>query len=134
MIHLATVLALAGCIVTGGGADDDGLTGSGGATGTLAGRVTIGPICPVETEGEPCPVPAETYASVTVVVDAVGGRNVARQPLDSEGRYRIELVPGRYLVTLEHGLGIDPGRPVEDVEIRAGGTVTLDFDIDTGIR
>lgn len=104
--------------------------------GTLAGRVAIGPICPVEQEGVPCPVPPETYAGVDVLMRREADRGLAaRVDLDDEGHYRMELPAGGYLVTLDHELGIDRGAsPTHKVEIRAGQTVVVDFQIDTGIR
>ena len=102
--------------------------------GRLAGSVAIGPICPVEVEGEPCPVPPETYAGVTVVVSDRDGR-MQRFPLDDEGRYVADLPAGRYRVTLEHDLGIPPGQsPTHEVTILPGQTTVQDFAIDTGIR
>jgi len=103
--------------------------------GTLAGLVAIGPICPVEQEGVPCPVPPEVYASVDVIVREADGDLAARVDLDDEGRFRVDLPVGRYQVTLDHELGIDRGfSPTHEIEIRPGQTTRLDFDIDTGIR
>ena len=39
-----------------------------GTPGTLAGRITVGPFCPVEVEGEPCPPPPGTYESIAILV------------------------------------------------------------------
>ncbi|HKY61222.1 MAG TPA: carboxypeptidase-like regulatory domain-containing protein [Gemmatimonadota bacterium] len=127
---MATVV---GCSATAGVEDGD-LVLAG--RGTLAGFVAIGPICPVEQEGVPCPVPPEVYAGVDVVVrEEANGELAARVDLDDEGRYRVDLPAGRYRVRLDHELGIDRGfSPTHDVEIRAGRTTELDFDIDTGIR
>lgn len=124
--------AVIGCSST-AGIDNGDLVLAG--RGTLAGFVAIGPICPVEQEGVPCPVPPEVYAGVDVVVRGTDGDLAARVDLDDEGRYRVDLPAGRYRVTLDHELGIDRGSsPTHDVEIRSGETTELDFDIDTGIR
>jgi hypothetical protein len=122
-----------GCSSTSGVEEGDLVLAS---KGTLAGLVAIGPICPVEQEGVPCPVPPEVYAGVHVVVrEGPGGDLVARVGLDGEGRYRVDLSAGRYEVTLDHELGIDRGSaPTHVVEVRPGETTELDFDIDTGIR
>ena len=127
------VMAMLGCSSTSGVENGDlDLAGSG----TLAGRVSIGPICPVEREGEPCPVPPAVYAGVDVLVlEERGDDVIARVDLDDEGRYRKGLPEGSYRVTLDHELGIPPGAsPTHVVTIRRGETVELDFDIDTGIR
>lgn len=127
------VITTLGCSSTSGveGGDLD-LAGSG----TLAGRVSIGPICPVEREDEPCPVPPAVYAGVDVLVlEEPGDDLIARVDLDDEGRYRKELPEGSYRVTLEHELGIPPGgSPTHVVTIRQGETTEVDFEIDTGIR
>ncbi len=104
------------------------------ARGVLEGAVDIGPICPVERVDEPCPVPPETYARVTVVVLARDGRPIARRGLDARGEYAVDLAVGRYVVTLDHDLGIGSDRPHRDVVIAAGDTVRENFSIDTGIR
>ena len=108
-----------------------------GPSGILTGRVSIGPICPVEREGEPCPVPPDLYAGVEVVVESLAtGRLVAREALDAQGRYRMELPAGSYRVELEHRLGIDRGaseRP-RIARVEPSETTVLDFEIDTGIR
>jgi hypothetical protein len=105
-------------------------------TGVLTGAVAIGPICPVEQEGVPCPVPPETYAGVRVLVQSAStARTVERVTLDDEGRYRVVLPSGTYRVGLEHSLGIDRGNPqTRIVRVEAGTTVVSDFQIDTGIR
>jgi len=110
--------------------------GEAAETGMLTGAVAIGPICPVEQEGVPCPVPPETYAGVRVLVQsAATGRVVERVALDGEGRYRVVLPSGTYRVGLEHSLGIDRGNPqTRIVRVDAGATVVSDFEIDTGIR
>lgn len=127
------VVAALGCSSTSGVESGD-LDLAGG--GTLAGRVSIGPICPVEREDEPCPVPPAVYAGVDVLVlEEPGDDLIARIDLDDEGRYRKELPQGSYRVTLEHELGIPPGAsPSHVITIRQGETTELDFEIDTGIR
>jgi hypothetical protein len=124
--------AAVGCSSTAGVEEGDLLLAG---RGTLAGFVAIGPICPVEQEGVPCPVPPEVYAGVDVIVREPDDDLAARVGLDDEGRYRVDLPAGRYRVTLDHELGIDRGfSPTHEVEIRPGRTTELDFDIDTGIR
>lgn len=105
-------------------------------TGTLAGRVTIGPLQPVMQVGVPEPTPApEVFAARWVVVfDARGEDEIATALLGPDGRYAIDLPAGRYVVDINRA-GIDSaaGLPLE-VEILPGETTILDIDIDTGIR
>ena len=104
--------------------------------GVLEGQVTIGPLSPVLQEGETPPTPApEVYAARQIVVfEADGETEVARLEIDADGNYRAELPAGEYLVDINHA-GIDSaeGLPAT-VNIEPGSTVTLDIDIDTGIR
>jgi hypothetical protein len=109
-----------------------------GPAGTLVGEISVGPFCPVEVEGQPCPPPPGTYQSILVLVYARlpgGERLVAEVRPDDGGRFELPLQSGSYRVTLDHSLGI-PGtpRPVEEIRVQAGRTTALAFDIDTGIR
>jgi hypothetical protein len=102
--------------------------------GVLQGSVSIGPICPVEQEGVPCPVPPEAYAARKIVVSDSRGRLVERVTIGSDGRYRVSLAPGTYRVDINR-IGIDSSSDVpRTVTIRSGETVVLDIRIDTGIR
>jgi hypothetical protein len=106
--------------------------------GKLSGLITVGPICPVEVEGEECPPPPGMYESILVLVYArlAGGeRLVAQIRADDAGRFEIPLPPGSYRVALEHSIGIPGGpRPVQEIRIESGATAEVAFDIDTGIR
>jgi hypothetical protein len=130
-------LAIAACLLAGVGCNGSTLESEGPA-GTLTGEISVGPFCPVEVEGQPCPPPPGTYESILVLVYArlpVGERLVAEVRPDGGGRFELPLQPGSYRVTLSHSLGI-PGTPVPDERIRVepGRTTALTFDIDTGIR
>ena len=119
-----------------------GCNGSGleadGPTGTLAGQISVGPFCPVEVEGQPCPPPPGTYESILVLVYArlAGGeRIVAEVRPDDAGHFEIQLPSGSYRVALEHSIGIPGGpRAVQEARVEPGATTALAFDIDTGIR
>ena len=101
--------------------------------GILEGKVTIGPCCPVERPGVPCPCSPETYTLRLVVVYKTNGRTiVASQHLDTNGNYSIDLAPGNYLARVEPA-GISIGS-FQNVTIKSGQATELNFDIDTGIR
>lgn len=105
-------------------------------TGTLRGRVTIGPLVPVLQEGEPEPTPApEVYAARKILIfKSNGNRLVAEAEIDPQGNYAVELPAGIYLVDINHhGIDTAAGLPAE-VVIREGAVTFLDVDIDTGIR
>ena len=103
--------------------------------GTLEGKVTIGPICPVEREGVPCPVPPEAYAARKVIVYSADHSAVAKEvSLGENGTYETELEAGTYLVDINHE-GMDrSGEVPKEISILPNKTVTLNIDIDTGIR
>jgi hypothetical protein len=101
--------------------------------GTISGMVTIGPFCPLQRDGVPCPVPPDAYTSREVIVYAENGTTVqARTKLDTSGRYTIAIPPGRYFVQINPA-GIGPGEKKSAV-VTAAQTTVINFDIDTGIR
>ncbi len=99
----------------------------------LAGHISIGPFCPVEQVGHPCPVPPEAYTSREVVVYKNDQLTVqTRVHLDAQGNYKIALAPGNYFVQIvPAGIGAGEKKPASIVP---NETTTIDFDIDTGIR
>lgn len=104
-------------------------------SGILEGNVTIGPICPVEQPGHPCPVPCEMYQARKVLIyNSSGTKLIAEAAIDCNGHYRVELKSGGYTVDINHdGFGHISGVP-EKIELKSGQTVELNIDIDTGIR
>ena len=102
--------------------------------GLAMGRVTVGPLEPVETPGTKTPVPPAVYESRWLVFTSESGQYVKTVTLNSDGTYAAWLWPGTYTVDINHG-GIDfaKGLPKE-ITIHESETITLDVDIDTGIR
>lgn len=101
--------------------------------GNVSGHVSIGPFCPVERPGVPCPVPPEAYSSREVLVYGPDGVTVKiRGKIDAKGDYKISLAPGNYFVEI-YPAGIGPGEK-KPVTIKPSVTSTVNFDIDTGIR
>ncbi len=104
--------------------------------GTLQGQVTIGPLQPVQREGEPEPTPApEVYAARKIVVFAPDGETeIVRADIDSSGHYAITLPAGAYVVDINHA-GMDSAANLPTTVTIVSRQVTwLDVDIDTGIR
>jgi hypothetical protein len=107
---------------------------TGKSTGTLTGKVSIGPLCPVE----PCTVPHDrlvaAYAARPITISTPDGTVVTTVTADPESGYMIALKPGMYVVAIpKQGIGGSPGLPAT-VTIRSGETVRLDITVDTGIR
>ena len=106
--------------------------------GFLEGKISIGPICPVETDPpDPgCLPTAETYKAYPVAVwTADGERKIIQINPELDGSYRTDLEPGKYLIMLETNKNNIGGSnlPVE-VIIISDNITTLNIDIDTGIR
>ncbi len=96
--------------------------------GSLHGTVMRGPTTPVCRVDVPCEEPA---AHVTLLFARNGTSK--RTTTDRNGRYRLRLAAGVYLVrTNQRPFGTAP-RPAS-VRVRAGRDTRVDFDIDTGIR
>ncbi len=114
--------------------------------GILQGKVTIGPLCPVE----PCKLPPEQVAQIyearkIIIYEQSTKVKIAEVNLNQNGEYSLSLKPGSYIVDItdaeENELPLDLSRRPrignvipKEVELKAGDKVILDFDIDTGIR
>jgi hypothetical protein len=103
--------------------------------GRLAGAVKIGPNCPVEQQGNPCPTPPAAYSARKVLIyDEQRTHVLFTVDIDSQGLYVIDLVPGRYVIDLKRN-GIDRSADVPKVvDIHANAVTSVDISIDTGIR
>ena len=103
------------------------------AVGIIEGKVTIGPICPVQRIDEPCDTSPEAFDTRKILVYK-NNVIVKKISLDGEGNFRTELNTGTYAVDINH-IGIDRSNDVpREIVIEAGKTTVLNIDIDTGIR
>jgi hypothetical protein len=106
----------------------------------LQGAVTIGPITPVEKVGECPPVSPEVFSSRKLIIYDGSGQKLVREVYftqigqSANGYYTAQLAPGTYTIDINH-LGIDraDGLP-QKITVAADETVTIDVNIDTGIR
>lgn len=100
----------------------------------VAGRVHLGPQCPVVTEGDPCEDKPAVGANVTVAKQVgdsnAGGEVVARTATDADGGYRVAVPPGRYVVTAHAGMSCQ----LMNTGVTAGAYSKVDVPCDTGIR
>ena len=112
----------------------------GPETVLLQGAVTIGPISPVERPGENPPVPPEVFESRYLIIYDESGQKLVREVYFTQigngatGYYTAQIAPGTYVVDINH-LGMDraEGLPMK-ITASADETVTIDVNIDTGIR
>jgi len=104
------------------------ITGDSGIRGT----VLLGPTCPVETVGSPCP--DRPLADVEIHV-LQGGDVVATVRSDGDGRFAVALDPGQYLVqaVVEPGGPGMSAKPV-DVTVTSGAFTDVNVPVDSGIR
>lgn len=106
--------------------------------GILEGKISIGPICPVETDPpDPgCLPTVETYKAYPVSVwTSDGRRKIALLKPSLDGSYKTDLESGKYLIKLETDSGnIGSSNLPFEVIIISDYITTLNIDIDTGIR
>lgn len=106
------------------------LSGSG-ASG-IEGVVTIGPACPVQIQGTPCP--NQPYAAKIVVHQ--GSNVVTTFETGADGRFHIPLDPGTYdvsAVSLQSN-GISRMTPIPPVDVKDGAYTSVSIVFDSGIR
>jgi len=107
--------------------------------GVLKGKITIGPLCPVETiPPQPqCLPTADTYkAWQTSVWNLNETSKIVNITPDLSGNYQLTLPTGEYMVDFEDILKLriqHTGLPVK-IKINNGDSTKLDINIDTGIR
>jgi hypothetical protein len=106
--------------------------------GYLKGRISIGPICPVERieADSACMPTAETYLAYPVSIFTRDGRNKITQIHPAlDGSYSLDLAAGNYMLKLEttppHVGGSN--LPLE-ISISSLDTTIINISIDTGIR
>jgi carboxypeptidase family protein len=105
-------------------------TSGNGAAGIL-GKVLLGPMCPVQQVGSPCP---DRPIKADITVTASDGKVIATGRSDEDGTYRISLAPGSYTVTAKQpSEGFGFGKPIT-VRVRADTYVRLNLLVDSGIR
>ena len=106
--------------------------------GVLEGYISIGPLCPVETDPpDPgCLPTAETYKAWPVSIWTTDGKHKISLITPSlDGYFSLEMEPGSYLVKLDKaGNGIGSSNLPVEISINSLETTVLNIDIDTGIR
>jgi hypothetical protein len=98
--------------------------------GTIAVVATRGPITPVCAIEVPCDGPA---TGVRLLVRR-GGVVMRRAVTNDEGRARLAVQPGRYVVTASYGELLRPRVQSVSIRVRAGRATRVRFAFDTGIR
>lgn len=65
------------------------------ANSGIAGKVLVGPMCPVMIEGQECPDPPY---QATLTVNSLEGRQIVQFQSDEQGNFSIPLAPGEYIL------------------------------------
>ena len=102
-----------------------------GETGTVTGRVSVGPLCPVE----PCDADPLDFSSNQVILESSSGQKIPISLYADGTIYSTKVVPGTYQVTLKDciWLGCEQELP-KTVTVEADKTIEVLINIDTGIR
>jgi hypothetical protein len=124
-LRLVALLALVVAVGACGGAPEAPVDSG------VAGNVLIGPQCPVVQEGVPCP---DAPYEASILVRDASGEVVATARSDKDGRFRINLAPGRYILEPSPGeSGLPYAGPVT-IDVRAHAFTPVTVSYDSGIR
>ncbi len=96
----------------------------------IEGIVLLGPQCPVQLPDDSCP---DLPYQAVIDVRAVGGGVVTRVRSAADGRFRVGLLPGSYVVDPESG-SLFPTAESQEVLVQAGVYTAVTIHFDTGIR
>jgi hypothetical protein len=105
--------------------------------GLLEGKISIGPVCPVESDPPrpECLPTAETYKAYPVSIwTSEGGQKVAQISPALDGSFFMELDPGEYLIKLDKDNSIGGSNLPLTVVVSTVQKTIVSIDIDTGIR
>jgi hypothetical protein len=108
-------------------------------TGTLEGKISIGPLCPVETNptSPACQPTEETYKAWAIAVWTNNEKSKVKDITPSlDGTYKINLPVGNYTIdfdTKHDNVAGSNNLPIS-ITIETETTTKADINIDTGIR
>lgn len=105
--------------------------------GTLKGKVTLGPVCPVERQDDPCVPTLEQYTAQKFLIYKTDQKIKSQVVVpDATGTFNLELPVGDYVISRAQG-DVGPGGATgvpATVTIYKGVITEIAIDIDTGIR
>ncbi len=96
----------------------------------VEGQVLIGPMCPVVQEGQECP---DQPYQATLTVLSQNGREIVQVQTDEQGRFKIPLAPGEYILHPESP-DVLPSASDQNFVVEAGRFTKLVVNYDSGIR
>ena len=96
----------------------------------IKGMVTIGPTSPVEQPGETNVAPY----SARILIKNTTGRRIAEVESGEDGRFSVNLAPGRYVLEPQSGAAGLPVAEPQDVTVKAHRFTEVSVAYDSGIR
>ena len=96
----------------------------------IEGQVLIGPMCPIVQQGQECP---DQPYQTTLTVYNRNGLQIAQFQTDAQGRFRVPLVPGEYVLHPESPDGISFASDQSFV-VETGRYTQITVNYDSGIR
>jgi hypothetical protein len=96
----------------------------------IEGQVLLGPMCPVVQEGQACP--HQPYQA-TLTVFSPNGLQIAQFQSDEQGRFRVALVPGEYILHPESPDGVAFASD-QTFMVETGRYTQIIIHYDSGIR
>ena len=109
-----------------------------GASGIVTGKISIGPLCPVETipPSPGCSPTAETYITwATAVWDTNKSKKLAILHPTQDGKYQTVLPSGKYVIDFDSNQSFRAGSNLpSEITVLPNDTLVFNITIDTGIR
>lgn len=96
----------------------------------IEGQVLIGPTCPVVQQNQECP---DQPYQATLTIRSRTGVQIMQFQTDPEGRFKVPLAPGEYILHPESPDGI-PFASDQTFLVETGQYTQLSINYDSGIR
>lgn len=96
----------------------------------IEGQVLVGPMCPVVQQGQECP---DQPYQATLTVNSPNGVQIAQFRTDEEGRFRVSLAPGEYILHPESPDTL-PFASDQSFIVASGQYTHITVHYDSGIR
>jgi len=96
----------------------------------VEGQVFIGPNCPVVQQGQECP---DQPYQAALKVNSPDGRKIAQVQTDEDGRFKIPLEPGEYILHPESP-NVMPYASEQTFTVEADKFTQIVVNYDSGIR
>ena len=96
----------------------------------VEGQVFIGPTCPVVQVGQDC---SDKPYQASLIVNSPNGRKIVQVQTDEQGRFKIPLAPGEYILHPESP-NVMPFAGEQPFVVEAGQFTRIIVNYDSGIR